>query len=170
MPNNTLKMYDKEYYSNGLVQHDAAIELSSLLPTTPASVLDIGCGSGKVSEFFYSKMKPAKMIAVDKSNNMIDEAINLHPKTSIDYKTYNIETMELNSKFDVIISNSSLQWFEDIHRSLKNIRNHMSDHGRFFVQTPFKEDWCPAITRMINDFFNHTHPNLKIISNFLVGI
>ncbi|MDF4311260.1 methyltransferase domain-containing protein, partial [Vibrio parahaemolyticus] len=119
------------------------------------------CGSGKVSEFFYSKMKPAKMIAIDKSSNMIDEAIRLHKKTDIDYKTYDIAEMELNSKFDVIISNSSLQWFEDINTSLTVIRNHMSDNGHFFVQTPFKRNWCPAITEMINDFFYHAYPDLK---------
>ncbi|HGF5100568.1 methyltransferase domain-containing protein [Vibrio parahaemolyticus] len=166
MSHNTLKMYEKEYYHNGIVQHDAAIELGSLLPASPASVLDIGCGSGKVSELFYSKMKPTKMIAIDKSNNMIDEAISLHKRTNIDYKTYDIEEMELKLKFDVIISNSSLQWFEDINKSLKVIRNHMSNNGLFFVQTPFKKDWCPAITKMINDFFDHAYPDLKNEFNF----
>ncbi|HII4368013.1 TPA: class I SAM-dependent methyltransferase, partial [Vibrio parahaemolyticus] len=161
MKNNTLTTYEKEYYHNGIVQHDAAKTLGSLLPEASDNVLDVGCGSGRVSEFFYERMKPKKMIAIDKSSNMIEEAIALHKKTKIHYRTYNIENMNLNSNFDVIISNSSLQWFENINEALKNIQNHLSDNGRFYVQTSFKKDWCPAITNMINAFFHNIYPNLE---------
>ncbi len=153
--------YVKDYYQNGLVQHDAALELVELLPVNSSYVLDVGCGSGKVSELFYKKTSPLEMIAIDKSFEMFKEAVSLHKSTKINYKNYNIENISFKKKFDVIISNSSLQWFKNIKTSLSNIQAHLSDNGRFYVQAPFRQNWCPEITLMIDDFFDENYPELK---------
>ena len=39
--------YNREYYTNGIVQLDAAKELMRLMPRQADSVLDVGCGSGE---------------------------------------------------------------------------------------------------------------------------
>lgn len=153
--------YVKDYYQNGLVQHDAALELVELLPFSSSYVLDVGCGSGKVSELFFKKTSPLEMIAIDKSFEMIKEAVFLHKSTKISYKNYDIENISFKKKFDVIISNSSLQWFKNIRTSLSNIQNHLSENGRFYVQAPFCQNWCPEITLMVDDFFDENYPELK---------
>lgn len=158
--------YVKSYYQNGLVQHDAALELLELLPNTSSYVLDVGCGSGKVSELFCKKTSPLEMIAIDKSFEMVKEAIFLHGTTKINYKNHDIENISFKRKFDVIISNSSLQWFKNIKISLSNIHDHLSDNGRFYVQAPFQKNWCPEITLMVDDFFNEQYPELKSYFSF----
>ena len=63
--------YEKGYYSNGNVQYDAAKELLTLIPTNPRSLLDIGCGSGKVSHLIYQKVSPKQMLSIDISHNKV---------------------------------------------------------------------------------------------------
>ncbi|MFV8458691.1 class I SAM-dependent methyltransferase, partial [Vibrio owensii] len=152
--------YVKSYYQNGLVQHDAALELVELLPISSSYVLDVGCGSGKVSELFYRRTCPLEMVAIDKSFEMIKEAILLHESTKINYKNHDIENVFFKQKFDIIISNSSLQWFKNIKTSLSNIHAHLSDNGRFYIQAPFRKNWCPEITLMVDEFFDEQYPEL----------
>lgn len=158
---NKLKTYAKEYDKNAIAQREAAYELNNLLPNKADRVLDIGCGSGRVSEYFYSSIKPKEMIAIDKSQDMIIEAIKKYSHSNISYENEDIHTLSINKKFDVIIANSSLQWFEDIDLALSVIYQHLSNQGNLFIQTPFKDNWCPAINLMINDFFDIHYPKLK---------
>ncbi|EGU30997.1 hypothetical protein VII00023_20672 [Vibrio ichthyoenteri ATCC 700023] len=154
------KNYAKEYYTNGIVQQDAALELCDLLPYKPQNVLDVGCGSGRVSEIFYSRMNPIQMIAIDKSSEMIKEA-KKNKDSHVIYKHKNIENLDLSVNFDVIVSNSSIQWFSNINKSLLVIKSLLSDNGSFYVQSSFKKNWCPSITVMIDDFFRDEFPELK---------
>ena len=154
------KEYAKEYYTNGVVQHDAALELCSLLPSKAQNVLDVGCGSGRVSEIFYSLMNPIHMIAIDKSSEMIKEA-QQNKDSNIIYKHKEIEKLDLDKNFDVIVSNSSIQWFSNINKSLSVINSLLSDNGSFYVQSSFKKNWCPSITAMMDDFFNDEFPELN---------
>ncbi|WP_434568320.1 methyltransferase domain-containing protein (plasmid) [Vibrio chagasii] len=156
-----MKTYAKEYDANGIAQREAAYELGSLLPSNAGRVLDIGCGSGRVSEYFYSSLKPNRMVAIDSSKEMITEAIKTYKNSNISYINEDIHTLTIDEKFDVIIANSSLQWFENIYLALSVIYKHLSDKGNVFIQTPFKDNWCPAINLMINDFFDIHYPTLK---------
>ncbi|CAH0539621.1 class I SAM-dependent methyltransferase [Vibrio marisflavi] len=164
--------YDKEYDVNGIVQFDAATELLKLIPTNAKRVLDVGCGSGRVTSRIQDYTSAEKLLAIDQSQQMIHEASLAYSHTSISFTHCPIESFNDGFQengtagFDLVTSNSSFQWFRDHTLALKNIRNSLSDKGRFVVQTPCRENWCPTIVNMIERFFSECHPELKPYHHF----
>ncbi|MCL9781239.1 methyltransferase domain-containing protein [Vibrio sp. S4M6] len=159
--------YDKEYDVNGIVQFDAAKELLKLLPKNVPRVLDVGCGSGKVTQLIREHTSAERIYAIDQSQQMIVEASNAYPSPTVSYIHSSIEDFDLESigtldrTVDLVTSNSSFQWFRDHSAALSNIRNTLSNDGVFVLQTPCKENWCPTIVSLIDDFFAQCYPQLK---------
>ncbi len=105
--------YEKGYFSNGNVQYDAAKELLTLIPTNPRSLLDIGCGSGKVSHLIYQNVSPKQMLSIDISQAMLEEVEHRYPSSPIEFRHTDIVQFSSDEVYDVIISNSSFQWFKN---------------------------------------------------------
>ncbi|AQS39819.1 Methyltransferase domain [Shewanella psychrophila] len=156
-----MKDYEKDYYINGIVQFDAAKELIDLLPNKSIDILDIGCGSGRVSDIIYQNTTPKRMIAIDKSKDMISEALKNYPLKNIEFKCSDVVDINFFEEFDVIVSNSSFQWFSDHEKSLGAIREALRYDGRLYIQTPYKIRWCPEINNMMDLFFEEAFPKLR---------
>ena len=164
--------YDKEYDVNGIVQYDAATELLTLLSNSAKRVLDIGCGSGRVTKRLQEYTAASSLIAIDQSQQMIDEASKSYQDDSIKFIHCSIEEFAnsnehaIAEKFDLITSNSSFQWFRDHSIALRNIHAALSPNGVFVVQTPYKANWCPTIVAMMENFFSDCYPELKPFHRF----
>lgn len=152
--------YNLEYYTNGIVQFDAAKELMQLMPKQADSVLDIGCGSGKVSHLIYEHVLPKFMLAIDSSEEMINQARLLYPDSKLLFSHQSIEQFVSDRAFDLITANSSFQWYQDYDASINTIKNSLRPSGVFVLQTPYKQDWCPQVSVLMNEFFTHHYPDL----------
>ena len=153
--------YEKGYYSNGNVQYDAAKELLTLTPTNPRSLLDIGCGSGKVSHLIYQKVSPKQMLSIDISQAMLEEVDHRYPSSPIEFRHSDIAQFSSDEVYDVIISNSSFQWFKNYYASLNTIRRCLAPNGRLIIQTPYRQIWCPEVTQLMAVFFSTKYPSLN---------
>ena len=111
--------YDKDYRKNGLVQYDAALELLAHIPFKPTNLLDIGCGSGRVTALICDQRKPCRVTGIDSSPVMIKEAQLLYPLPNVTYTESTIEGLGTRDQFDVITANSSFQWFSDYSKAFK---------------------------------------------------
>lgn len=67
------------------------------------------------------------MVAIDSSQEMITEAIKTYKNSNISYINEDIHTLNIDEKFNVIIANSSLQWFESLYLALSVIYQHLSE-------------------------------------------
>lgn len=152
--------YNKEYHSNGIVQFDAAKQLIQLLPTQVERLLDIGCGSGKVSHLIHEYSTPQVMVAIDASAEMLDQARRLYPDSSICFEHVDVRQYTAEAGFDVITSNSSFQWYQDYDAALVAIRNALNLNGVFVLQTPYKQEWCPQVIQLMAEFFRDYYPQL----------
>ncbi|MBU2898488.1 class I SAM-dependent methyltransferase [Vibrio hepatarius] len=150
--------YDREYYSNGIVQFDAAKELLQLLPKRVDSLLDVGCGSGKVSHLIYEHLSPKFMLAIDNSLEMINQATLRYPDSKLQFLHADINQFGLENRFEVVTANSSFQWFRDYDASLLAIKNALKPSGIFVMQTPYKQDWCPQVSALMDKFFTDYYP------------
>lgn len=152
--------YNREYYTNGIVQLDAAKELMRLMPRQADSVLDVGCGSGKVAHLIYEHILPNFMLAIDSSAEMINQARLLHPDSKVMFSHQKIEQFVSNQSFDLITSNSSFQWFQNYDASINALKNALNLRGVFVLQTPYKQNWCPQVSVLMNEFFTRYYPEL----------
>ncbi|MBD3259365.1 methyltransferase domain-containing protein [Candidatus Woesearchaeota archaeon] len=113
------------------------------------SVLDIGCGTGKIDKLL--KEKKYEILGIDNSKEMIEHAQRNYPE--IVFKQMDAETFKLDNKFDAIIALDSVLTFltkEGVfEEAIKNIVEHMKQGGILFFNTGFTEKLIPK------DFTDH---------------
>ncbi len=132
----------KTYEENAVVQKKMAIELAELLERTDyKNVLELGCGTGFLTSQIYGRLKFADYTAVD----IVEECSEYISKISdgIEFICSDVEDFSTDKKFDLIVSNASLQWVENLSDYIKKIRLNLNDGGCFlftlFGKDNFKE-------------------------------
>ncbi len=122
-------LYDK----HAGLQFELGVELVSGLPLDfrPARVLDLGCGTGRVSEWVYKKLNPGRFLGVDASSCMIDQA------EKRGFGAWRVADFSQDSfwdelgRFDLIFSNSVLHWIDDLEGLFRHVRDHLAVGGCF---------------------------------------
>lgn len=84
--------------------------LQTLAPS-PDALLDIGCGTGNVTEQVYQTLKPKQLIAIDRSKNMITQAKEKASLSACQFTEANFEHIPLpNHCVNCIFSNLVFHW------------------------------------------------------------
>ena len=83
------------------------------------TVLDAGCGSGRVTRLLLERVPQGKVIGVDASPSMIDEArSNLEEFSDrLELSVQSLLDLELDQQVDAVFSNATFHWIND-HRRL----------------------------------------------------
>src|SRR5512147_1643215 len=80
------------------------------------SLLDIGCGDGKVTAEIASLLTDGAALGVDNSPEMVSLARSSYPRQSypnLDFQLADAASLPFESSFDVIFSNATLHWVMD---------------------------------------------------------
>ena len=118
------------YDSHCRIQQRAGLELISALTGRDFdNILDIGCGTGNYTKLLRDRFSSAKIKAVDISPRMIDIARRKLPDKSVEFVVGDAERLPFNEKFDLITSNASVQWFDDLGRTLAKYKNALKESG-----------------------------------------
>jgi len=126
-------MWDPKGYANAshAQQFWADGVISRLSLEDGESVLDIGCGDGRVTARLNALTR-GETVGIDSSEAMIEYAKQHYPE--VIFKVMRAEDLRFYRRFDVIFSNAVLHWVSD-HRSVaKGIFNALKSGGRFRVQ------------------------------------
>ncbi|XP_023240868.1 uncharacterized protein LOC111639268 [Centruroides sculpturatus] len=158
--------YEK-YYPNFYVELIAKT-LECHLPLMQWSnediLLDIGCGSGKVTKQILLPKCPKikKIVATDAVAKAIDFAKIKYPHDKIEYKNQNImERIDVQDekKYDKIFSSYAFHYFKDYDKLFSNISSLLKPGGYFTFLTIAKG---PQIsTRKVLAEASHLRPYLK---------
>ncbi len=90
--------------------------------------LDVGCGTGISTGFFKAKDK----FGADPSKELIQIAIKNYP--TCEFKVAGAENLPyLDKQFDVILSLTAIQNFEDLDKGLDEIRRVCKKNGHFIL-------------------------------------
>lgn len=126
------------------------------------TILDLGCGSGKHGYEFYKK--GYEVTGVDLSEMMLDLAKEL-PGNNIKFHLGDVRTVELNKKFDVVVSLfhvlSYQQSNDDVEKFFNTAKKHLAPDGIFicdFWYGPGVLNDKPVIRKKILE-----NENIKII-------
>ncbi|MED2765143.1 malonyl-ACP O-methyltransferase BioC [Bacillus thuringiensis] len=128
--------YDR--YAN--VQKKMAHSLLSILKeryseTASIRILELGCGTGYVTEQLSKLFPKAHITAVDFAESMIAIAQTRQNVKNVTFHCEDIERLRLEESYDVIISNATFQWLNNLQQVLRNLFQHLSIDGILLFST-----------------------------------
>ena len=120
-------LYDK--YAD--VQNLAANELIKRTPPSGSieDILDIGCGTGSYTLELRNKFKNASITALDISEEMISMAKRKLGHAAAEFIVGDAESANLSGRHDLITSNATFQWFDDLALALERYSKALKPEG-----------------------------------------
>jgi SAM-dependent methyltransferase len=107
----------------------APVFLNWLNSSYNMSWLDIGCGTGALSEAIFQSCKPAYLCCVDRSVEFLQKA---KEKNSFqaDFLTGSASSLPLtNSSFDIVVSGLAFNFFPDFSAALSEMKRVLKENG-----------------------------------------
>jgi len=127
-----------DYEKNSSAQFQWAEELIAKLGLLGSeSILDIGCGDGRISARLAAKVKHGSVVGIDLSESMIRHAIALFPSDrypNLSFRLMDATEMDLPEKFDIAFSNAVLHWVRNHPAVLHGVRSCLKKGGRVLFQ------------------------------------
>jgi len=126
----------RDYDQHSRVQNlCASILIKEINTNSFSSILDIGCGTGNYTKLLKSKFPQAKIKAVDISARMIEVAKEKLGERRVEFLVADAESLNLEEEFDLISSNASFQWFQDLKSDLAKYKEALSKEGTILFST-----------------------------------
>ena len=97
------------------------------------TVLDAGCGSGRITEALIERLPRGNAIAVDQSPSMVDAARRrLGP--GADVRVVDLLELDLDEPVDAILSTATFHWIADHDRLFARLRRALRPGGQLVAQ------------------------------------
>jgi trans-aconitate 2-methyltransferase len=97
------------------------------------TVLDAGCGTGNVTRLLVERLPRGKVIAVDASPSMVEQARELLPP-GVDVRQADLLELALDEPVDAILSTATFHWVPDHDRLVANLHAALKPGGRLVAQ------------------------------------
>lgn len=136
--------------SISISQQQAANDLVPMLTIkNNEEVLDVGCGTGYLTEKLHKLSK--NTYGMDIAENMVKVAKELRPH--IHFSLGDAEQLNLKERFDWIITNAVTYYFKDMAGTFKNFHNALKVGGKYALQsqTLMTPQFNYAITKLAQD-------------------
>ncbi|PFK45924.1 malonyl-[acyl-carrier protein] O-methyltransferase BioC [Bacillus cereus] len=98
-------------------------------------VLELGCGTGYLTEQLAVSFPNAEIIAIDFAESMIAVAKTRNHVESVTFRCEDIEHLTLSESFDVIISSATFQWLNDLQTTVKSLYRYLFEGGLLLFST-----------------------------------
>ena len=95
------------------------------------SILDIGCGDGKITNVL-SSLTRGEVVGIDFSDEMIAYAKEAFSKPF--FMQMDAQALNFSEQFDVVFSNAALHWVKDHQAVLEGIYQSLKPEGRAILQ------------------------------------
>jgi trans-aconitate 2-methyltransferase len=97
------------------------------------TVLDAGCGSGRITQALIERLPHGRVIAIDESPSMIDAARErLGPDA--DLRVGDLLDLDLGEPVDAILSTATFHWITDHDRLFARLHRALAPGGRLVAQ------------------------------------
>jgi trans-aconitate 2-methyltransferase len=168
-PKSNVRWDASDYAKNSQGQYGWAMgNIGKLALRGAESVLDIGCGDGKITAEIAKRVPHGRVIGIDRSEEMIALATRLIQLPNTTFRVLDAQTLDFDSEFDAVFSNSALHWMPDPEAVVRGIARALKPGGRIFLSmggqgtasSAFKalaamsQDprWSEAISRAISPY------------------
>ena len=101
------------------------------------TVLDIGCGDGKLAAIVADHLPQGSVVGIDSSEDMIHMAERRHidyPHSRLRFKHLDVRELAENDRFDLVFSNATLHWIKHHPPVLLRVKKALKAGGRLLFQ------------------------------------
>jgi trans-aconitate 2-methyltransferase len=128
----------KDYAKNSTNQFQWAQELIPKLELQDnETLLDIGCGDGKITAELAKALPKGKVVGIDSSEQMIKLAKNAFPAqdyANLSFQVMDARKLSFKEEFDRVFSNAALHWIVDQKPVLEGIARSLKPKGFALLQ------------------------------------
>jgi len=123
----------KTYDQHSRPQQSLIHELADALPeSTPARILELGSGTGKLTRRLMKQYPAASIDAVDLSSGMIEHSrINFSGHPRVSWMVGDAQTFQASEPYPLIVSSAALHWTGDLRETFVRIYQNMESGGIF---------------------------------------
>jgi trans-aconitate 2-methyltransferase len=119
----------------------------------PSTVVDLGCGPGKLTAGLRRRWPDARIIGIDSSEEMIEHA-RLHAESNrLEFSVGDVLTWRVSEPADLMLSNACFHWIDDHRRLFDHLLPQLNEAGVLAFQVPA----------------NHTEPSHTILGELCSG-
>jgi trans-aconitate 2-methyltransferase len=109
--------------------------LGRLDPRRDETVLDAGCGSGRVTQMLLDLLPEGRVIAVDLAPSMVQQARTALPEDRVEVlPPTDLTELELTEAVDAVFSNAVFHWIEDHEALFARLHAALRPGGRLVAQ------------------------------------
>ena len=127
----------EDYAKNSDAQLKWAQELRKNLDLpNNESILDVGCGDGKITADFAASFPLSKVVGIDSSPEMIAYATKKYPTRqypNLSFSCVDARTINFDQEFDLIFSNATLHWVDNHQAFLEGANLALKEGGRLII-------------------------------------
>jgi trans-aconitate 2-methyltransferase len=103
------------------------------------TVIDAGCGSGRITQALLERLPRGSVIAVDSSPSMIAAASERLERDGahnarLQLRVADLLDLELGERADAVLSTATFHWIADHERLFSRLRSLLRDDGRLVAQ------------------------------------
>lgn len=128
----------EDYARHSTAQQSWAQELIYKLRLTGnESVLDIGCGDGKITAQIAAHLPNGHIIGVDSSHEMIQLSRKTFSKMqypNLSFEIADARSLRFYNQFDIVFSNAALHWIKHHEPVLNGVKNCLKNSGHLLFQ------------------------------------
>ena len=108
--------------------------LEQLPATAPHRILDVGAGTGLLTEKIATRYPTTPIDAIDLSEEMIEQSQKrLHHLPQINWIQADAETYVSQQPYTLIVSSAALHWSPNLTATLQNLYNALQPGGHFLL-------------------------------------
>lgn len=121
------KLYDSKH---SFVANLGTSLVEFLSPQPEECILDLGCGTGHLTEKIASSK--AEVIGIDSAESMIEQARLNYP--NLQFEVADAINLQFTEKFDAVFSNAVLHWIKEPEKVVAGIERSLKPGGRFVAE------------------------------------
>jgi len=116
------------------------VDLVARIEGSPASIVDLGCGPGQLTDVLHTRWPSARVHGVDSSAEMIDRATSRPADDRATYELADLATWTPSGPVDLMVSSAVFQWVPRQLDVIERLSRHVADGGTFALQVPRNYD------------------------------
>lgn len=142
------------YRSNHSFVYNYGRDLLELLnPEKDDEILDLGCGTGELTNEIFTHSK--KIIGIDASAKMISKAKKKYP--DITFLNIDALKMDYHNKFDKVFSNAVFHWVFEQEIFLNKIYDSLKPGGRLIFEMGGKDNAAVILDNIKKSLFKRSY-------------